>query len=87
MKRFLRTLPFNLKGLPTAYKRPERHPWPPWSMKLPMDAVKPTLGGQRDSYRSAAGVEEKEDRYHPSAAVAVSNVNTKRGGLNEAVDD
>jgi len=56
-------------------------------MKLPMDAVKPTLGGQRDSYRSAAGVEEKEDRYHPSAAVAVSNVNTKRGGLNEAVDD
>jgi hypothetical protein len=56
-------------------------------MKSPRYAVKPTLGGQRGLYRSAAVVEEKEDKYHPSAAVAVLNVNTKRGGLNEAVND
>lgn len=52
-----------------------------------MDAERPTLGGRKDSYQSAADVEEKEDRFHQSETVVASNVKTKRGGQNEAVDD
>jgi hypothetical protein len=56
-------------------------------MKKPMDAVRPTQDDQKDSSRSVADVEGKEDRFHLSAAVVVLNVSMKSGGLNEADDD
>ena len=51
-----------------------------------MDAVKPTQGGRKVSFRSVADAEEKDDRFHPRETVVVSNANTKSGGQNEAVD-
>jgi len=56
-------------------------------MKRPMDAVKPTLGGQKVLSRSVDDADEKGDRFHPSGTVVVSNANMKSGGRNEAVDD
>ena len=52
-----------------------------------MDAPKVAQADQMDSSPNVADAGEKDAQFHQSETVVASNVSTKRGGRNEAVDD